>query len=229
MLFKNKIAAALFGLVALPVAAFAAVIGGTYYAPQYDFGEFFAATDHRNFQVILAGNPFPGIDPNTVANALLPAMQAAKPRPALTFTYEAPLKGRIRVSTGAGFRFRARSGFGFGVPGRHPLQARPAGPLLSLRRLLPQRSADVRDDGLDTRHRSGRSADPAALPRTVPGRLQRLAGAAAAERPRGSVLARNEAWRLICRASRFHSRLLSRQSLIGVEWTCKRYRIVMLS
>ena len=89
MLFKNKIAAALFGLVVLPVAAFAAVIGGTYYAPQYDFGEFFAATDHRNFQVILAGNPFPGIDPNTVANALLPAMQAAKPRPALTFTYEA--------------------------------------------------------------------------------------------------------------------------------------------
>ena len=93
MPFKNKIAAALFGLVALPIAAAsAAVIGGTYYAPQYDFGEFFAATDHRNFQVILAGNPFPGVDPNTVANALLPAMQAAKPRPALTFTYDAPVE-----------------------------------------------------------------------------------------------------------------------------------------
>lgn len=93
MPFKNKIAAALFGLVALPVAAAsAAVIGGTYYAPQYDFGEFFAATDHRNFQVILAGNPFPAVDPNTVANALLPAMQAAKPRPALTFTYDAPVE-----------------------------------------------------------------------------------------------------------------------------------------
>jgi hypothetical protein len=93
MPFKNKIAAALFGLVALPVAAASgAVIGGTYYAPQYDFGEFFAATDHRNFQVILAGNPFPGLDPNTVANALLPAMQAAKPRPALTFTYDAPVE-----------------------------------------------------------------------------------------------------------------------------------------
>jgi hypothetical protein len=94
MPFKNKIAAALFGLAALPVAAAAAVIGGTYYAPQYDFGEFFAATDHRNFQVILAGNPFPGVDPNTVANALLQAMQASKPRPALTFTYDAPVERR---------------------------------------------------------------------------------------------------------------------------------------
>ena len=92
MPFKNKIAAALFGLVALPVAASAALIGGTYYAPQYDYGEFFAATDHRNFQVVLAGNPFPGIDPNTVASALLPAMQIAKPRPALTFTYDAPVE-----------------------------------------------------------------------------------------------------------------------------------------
>ena len=60
MPFKNKIAAALFGLVVLPVAAFAGVIGGTYYAPQYDFREFFAATDGRNFQVILAGNPLDG-------------------------------------------------------------------------------------------------------------------------------------------------------------------------
>ena len=67
MPFKNKIAAALFGLVVLPVAAAAGVIGGTYYAPQYDFREFFAATDGRNFQVVLAGNPFPGVDPNTVA------------------------------------------------------------------------------------------------------------------------------------------------------------------
>ena len=73
MPFKNKIAAALCGLVVLPVAAAAGVIGGTYYAPQYDFREFFAATDGRNFQVILAGNPFPGVDPNTVARDLLPA------------------------------------------------------------------------------------------------------------------------------------------------------------
>jgi hypothetical protein len=33
----------------------AATIGGTFYAPQYDFAEFFAATDHRNFQVVVAG------------------------------------------------------------------------------------------------------------------------------------------------------------------------------
>src|SRR4030088_57421 len=90
MPFKNKIAAALFGLAALPVAASAAVIGGTYYATQYDFREFFAATDGRNFQVILAGNPFPGVDPNIVARDLLPIMQAAKPRPALPFTYDSP-------------------------------------------------------------------------------------------------------------------------------------------
>ena len=77
------------GLLILPACASAAIIGGTYYAPQYDFAEFFAATDGRNFQVILIGNPFPGIDPNTVARDLLPVMQAAKPRPALTFTYEA--------------------------------------------------------------------------------------------------------------------------------------------
>jgi hypothetical protein len=93
MLAKNKIVAALLGLVALPVAASAAIIGGTYYSPQYDFREFFAATDGRNFQVILAGTPpFPGVDPNTVARDLLPVMQAAKPRPALTFTYDAPVE-----------------------------------------------------------------------------------------------------------------------------------------
>src|SRR5260370_25845879 len=91
MRFTSKIAA-LWGLLALPACASAAVIGGTYYAPQYDFAEFFAATDGRNFQVILVGNPFPGVDPNTVARDLLPVMQAAKPRPALTFTYDAPVE-----------------------------------------------------------------------------------------------------------------------------------------
>src|SRR5262245_40540915 len=90
MRLSKKIAAALLGLVALPAAAAAAVLGGTYYAPQYDYREFFAATDGRNFRVFLAGNPFPGIDPNIVARDLLPLMQAAKPRPALTFTYEDP-------------------------------------------------------------------------------------------------------------------------------------------
>jgi len=92
MCFKSKVVAVLLGFLGLPAAAYAAVIGGTYYAVQYDYREFFAATDGRNFQVILAGNPFPGSDPKTVARDLLPVMQAAKPRPALTFTYDAPVE-----------------------------------------------------------------------------------------------------------------------------------------
>src|SRR4051794_1234763 len=88
-MFRRSVAAVL-AVLALPVGASAAVIGGTYYAPQYDYAEFFAATDHRNFQVVVAGNPFPGVDPGVGAPALLAAMQAAKPRPALTFTYDAP-------------------------------------------------------------------------------------------------------------------------------------------
>ena len=88
MRFKSKIV----GLLALFLSACApssvSVIGGTYYAVQYDFAEFFAATDGRNFQVILVGNPFPNMDQNTFARDLLPVMQAAKPRPALTFAYD---------------------------------------------------------------------------------------------------------------------------------------------
>jgi hypothetical protein len=96
MRFMSKIAS-LLALLIVPACTTssttsAAIIGGTYYAPQYDFAEFFAATDGRSFQVILVGNPFPGSDPNTVARDLLPVMQAAKPRPALTFTYDAPVE-----------------------------------------------------------------------------------------------------------------------------------------
>jgi hypothetical protein len=65
-------------------------IGGAYYDPAYDYSEFFAATDGRNFQVIMAGAPFPNLPPNQVQRALLPIMQAAKPRPNLTFTYAPP-------------------------------------------------------------------------------------------------------------------------------------------
>ncbi len=78
------------GLLALPAVALAATIGGAYYAPQYDFREFWAATDGKPFQVVLGGNPFPNVDPATVARDLLPMMQSAKPRPALTFTYDRP-------------------------------------------------------------------------------------------------------------------------------------------
>src|SRR5262245_42932733 len=91
MHFGPRIIAALFALLALPGAAGAAAIGGVYYAPQYDFRDFFAATDGKPFQVVLAGTPpFPGVDPAVVARAILPMMQAAKPRPRLTFTYDKP-------------------------------------------------------------------------------------------------------------------------------------------
>ncbi len=90
MRLPRKLTVALLALLGIPATALAAVIGGTYYAPQYDYREFFAAADGRNFQVVLAGTAFPGVDPGLVAQSLLPVMQAAKPRPALTFTYADP-------------------------------------------------------------------------------------------------------------------------------------------
>jgi len=90
MRVARRIAASLFALIVMPAVAVAATIGGFYYATQYDYREFFAATDGKPFQVVLSGNPFPGLDPSLVARDLLPQMQAAKPRPALTFTYDRP-------------------------------------------------------------------------------------------------------------------------------------------
>ena len=66
--------------------------GGYYYAVQYDYREFFSIADGKTFQVILAGNPFPAMNPDDVANQLLPQMQAGKPQPNLTFTYDKPLE-----------------------------------------------------------------------------------------------------------------------------------------
>ena len=68
------------------------MLGGFNYAPQYDFSEFWAATDGRSFRVIFAGNPFPALPQEEVKQLLLPVMQANKPRPALRFTYEKPLE-----------------------------------------------------------------------------------------------------------------------------------------
>lgn len=68
----------------------AQTVGGVDYAPQYDFFEFWAATDGRLFRVVFAGNPFPALPVEEVKRRLLPVMQANKPRPALTFTYAAP-------------------------------------------------------------------------------------------------------------------------------------------
>ncbi|OFX06946.1 MAG: hypothetical protein A3D94_12405 [Alphaproteobacteria bacterium RIFCSPHIGHO2_12_FULL_66_14] len=65
-------------------------VGGVNYAPQYDFSEFWAATDGKSFRVVFAGNPFPALPVEEVKQRLLPVMQANKPRPALTFTYDVP-------------------------------------------------------------------------------------------------------------------------------------------
>lgn len=90
MTVKTIALAALAGVALVPAAVSAATVSGAFYQPQYDFGEFFAVADGKPFQVKLAGNAFPGLDPDTVARELLPAMQAGKPRPALTFTYATP-------------------------------------------------------------------------------------------------------------------------------------------
>ena len=66
------------------------VVGGTDYAPQYDFSEFYAATNGRTFRVIVAGNPFPELSQDEMRRRLLPVMQANRPRPRLTFTYAVP-------------------------------------------------------------------------------------------------------------------------------------------
>ena len=87
MRYARRIAAAVAAVLAVPAIAWAATIGGVYYAPQYDYTDFWTVADNKPFQVVIVGNPFPNVPFDTVAQALLPAMQAAKPRPNLTFTY----------------------------------------------------------------------------------------------------------------------------------------------
>lgn len=72
--------------------ASAATIGGTFHAVQYDYRDFWTAADGKYFRVVLAGNPFPAVPAEQAAAGLLPVMQAAKPRPALRFTYDQPLE-----------------------------------------------------------------------------------------------------------------------------------------
>ena len=45
----SKTIAALVGFALAPTIASAGVIGGTYYAPEYDYGEFFWVADHHDF------------------------------------------------------------------------------------------------------------------------------------------------------------------------------------
>ena len=72
----------------LPGLPRAATISNEDYAVQYDYDEFRAASDGKNFPVVAAGNPFPALAAGDVARRLLPVLQANKPRPRLTFTYE---------------------------------------------------------------------------------------------------------------------------------------------
>ena len=88
MNIKTAIVTAVAGLALVPAVSSAGTIGGVQYASQYDYREFFNISDHHDFHVGLAGNPFAGSDMGMVARDLLPAMQANKPRPALTFTYD---------------------------------------------------------------------------------------------------------------------------------------------
>jgi hypothetical protein len=66
------------------------MIGGADYSPSYDFSEFYAVTNNRTFRVIVAGNPFPQLSQQEMQRWFLPVMQANRPRPRLTFTYDVP-------------------------------------------------------------------------------------------------------------------------------------------
>jgi hypothetical protein len=90
--WRFKVRATFAGLLLLAACAplSSPVVGGTDYAPQYDFSEFYAATNGKTFRVIVAGNPFPQMAPQEAERRLLPVMQANRPRPRLTFTYAVP-------------------------------------------------------------------------------------------------------------------------------------------
>jgi hypothetical protein len=106
----KKIAVALAASL-LPVTALAATIGGTQYATQYDYREFFNATDGKLFRVVLAGTPFAGMPIEAAAGALLVQMQAVKPQPRLTFTYDMPAE-RPRPDYRMVLVFNAANDFG---------------------------------------------------------------------------------------------------------------------
>ncbi|SJZ49582.1 hypothetical protein SAMN02745126_01340 [Enhydrobacter aerosaccus] len=88
----KKVAAAIALALGFPVVASAAILGGSQYAIQYDYRDFFAATDNKTFRVVLLGNPYPNMEMSEVARRLLPVMQLNKPPPNLTFTYDVPVE-----------------------------------------------------------------------------------------------------------------------------------------
>jgi hypothetical protein len=85
-------AAAVAGLAMLAVAgqapASAAIITQEYFEIQYDYGEFYANADNKEFRVEIAGNPFarPAAGgQESFERSLLAVMQAHKPQPRLRF------------------------------------------------------------------------------------------------------------------------------------------------
>lgn len=84
----RRIGVALTAAAAIPCIGHAATVSSEDYAIQYDYDEFRAASDGKNFSVVIAGNPFPALTAEDVARRLLPVMQASKPRPRLTFSYD---------------------------------------------------------------------------------------------------------------------------------------------
>jgi hypothetical protein len=91
----HKLLAAMAAAASLPfctLSAQAGTLGGADFASQYDFREFYTATDNKTFRVVLIGNPFPNMDMGEMARRLLPVMQANKPQPRLTFTYDVPVE-----------------------------------------------------------------------------------------------------------------------------------------
>jgi hypothetical protein len=84
----RRIGIALLAAAVIPCPGQAATVSSEDYAVQYDYDEFRAASDGKNFSVVMAGNPFPALAAEDVARRLLPVMQANKPRPRLTFSYD---------------------------------------------------------------------------------------------------------------------------------------------
>jgi hypothetical protein len=77
-------------LVAACASPSSPTVGGADYDPAYDFSEFYAATNGKTFRVVVAGNSFPALSQQEMQRRLLPVMQANRPRPRLTFTYDVP-------------------------------------------------------------------------------------------------------------------------------------------
>ncbi|HQS17239.1 hypothetical protein [Reyranella sp.] len=87
----TALATAAAAALSVPTAS-AAAIGGTDYAGPMRLPGILDGYRRQVRPRLPADNPFPTLHPEQSAASLLPVMQAAKPRPALTFTYDMPLE-----------------------------------------------------------------------------------------------------------------------------------------